>query len=86
MVFMCVFFALALAVEDISAFVDVLNERFILDSFCVLICFCAFFVSPSSRSPSSPFHLSRGKKKAPPALFPAKTILKSSLDSAGLLK
>ncbi|XP_077035691.1 small integral membrane protein 38 isoform X1 [Agelaius phoeniceus] len=26
------------------------------------------------------------KKKAPPVLFPAKTILKSSLDSAGLLK
>ncbi|XP_065492674.1 small integral membrane protein 38 isoform X1 [Caloenas nicobarica] len=26
------------------------------------------------------------KKKAPPVFFPAKTILKSSLDSAGLLK
>lgn len=55
--------ALALALEDISAFVDVLNERRVLDSFCVLICFVVlfFFLSPSLLS--SPFNLSRGKRK-----------------------
>lgn len=61
---MCVCFAPALAVEDISAFVDVLNERCILDSFCALICFLVlFFLSPPLPPPLLPLFICLGGKK-----------------------
>lgn len=47
---------------------------------------CSDLLSPFSL-PSSFFNLSRkGEEKAPPVLFPAKTVLKSPLDSVGALE